>query len=258
MYKNLSINNLKLVRSLKSNKGRIKSDLFVAEGFRLLSELSKKNLCDIKFVYGKELELDKLKNILHNVEMYLVENKFDNSIFYTENSQECAAVISIPNSGDIENIITEKPLFYLDEITDPGNMGNIFRSLDWFGFDSLILSENCVSPYNPKAVRASMGAVFRVKVYKDIGVKWLENSGKQILLLDIDFKNFLSEINLPQNAIYIIGNEAHGLSKSIKNLKHENVSIKGFGEMESLNAATTVSILCYELSKNYLKYSTSI
>ena len=77
-------------------------------------------------------------------------------------------VLAIVNQPEVyaEDLIGSKNIISLDEVKDPGNLGTIIRTADWFGIQGIILSENCVELYNPKVVRASMGSIFHVKIFQ--------------------------------------------------------------------------------------------
>lgn len=138
---------------------------------------------------------------------------------------------------------------YLHEIQDPGNLGTILRTLAWFGNFRCLLSPDSVDPYNPKVVRASMGAIFHVPIEIDISVVELSQRYQRFACLDIQGKP-LSDPTFNHYECYIFGNEARGLPLSeINPLNADTFSIQGAGKIESLNLATAVNMCAYELNR---------
>jgi TrmH family RNA methyltransferase len=138
---------------------------------------------------------------------------------------------------------------YLHEIQDPGNLGTILRTLAWFGNCRCLLSPGSVDPYNPKVVRASMGAIFHVPLERDIQLPALCARFKRIACLDMagdalqspDFRKF---------DCYLFGNEARGLpAGQIAALGAKGFTIRGQSAIESLNLASAVNICLYELNR---------
>jgi len=138
---------------------------------------------------------------------------------------------------------------YLYEIQDPGNLGTILRSLAWFGNFRCLLSPNCVDPYNPKVVRASMGAIFHVPIELDVELESLPARYPRIASLDMQGKK-LSDAQFAQQDCYLFGNEARGVPREyLQDWQLSTFTIPGSGAIESLNLATAVNICCYELSR---------
>lgn len=249
MAEKLSLSKATLIRSLHTVKGRRENGLFIAEGKRLIKDIKQNRLCEVEFLYANAYSVSYLERYFNSEKIYVCE---DEKLFATDNTQGVGAVLKMPIQKKIKEIKTDKPIIYLDQISDPGNFGAIMRSMDWFGLDTLICSENCVSAFNPKAVRASMGAVFRVNVIDNTDIEETLFLDRKIIGLDAGTENYLGKIELPQNGIYVIGNEANGVSKKvIKHCSHL-ISVQGSGVAESLNAAMTAAILCYELSGKIL------
>ena len=139
----------------------------------------------------------------------------------------------------------------LDGVQDPGNMGTMLRTADWFGIRSVVCSRDTVSCYNPKVVQASMGAIFRTDVqYADLAayLKEAAKSGCSVygaMLDGDDIRQFV-----PQHpAVLVIGNEGNGISPEVARCITHRVTIPNVGgTAESLNAASAAAILCYQLS----------
>ncbi len=145
---------------------------------------------------------------------------------------------------------TGAPIFVLDHIQDPGNMGTIMRTADWFGCRTIVCSINSASCYNPKVVQATMGAIFRTKViYTDI-VEYLKGCGLPIYGALLDGADVYST-ELESPSVLVIGNESKGISKEVRELVTHPISIPNIGgTAESLNASAATGILCSMFMKN--------
>ena len=164
-----------------------------------------------------------------------------------KNTSEVLAICKIPPK--YKYIDDQKPILYLDNINDPGNLGSILRSLDWFGYKQVFCSKQTVDQYN-KVVMASMGSIFRVNIFhlgfNDFKKKFHNHI---IYIADVKGEN-INSTKFIQNSIIVIGNESNGVSEDIKKQSNRNIKIPGFGFAESLNAGVATGIILHELSKN--------
>lgn len=156
----------------------------------------------------------------------------------------------IYNAGDFRESV-----LILSEIRDPGNLGTILRSAAAFGTDMLILSDDCADIYNPRTLRASMGAIFRQKTVTvtDLPgtITALRQSGRTVCAAILDRSaRSLCDIPPSENAVFIVGNEGHGLSREIIEAAGNSAFIPMAAGTESLNAAIAASVIMYERGKN--------
>lgn len=143
------------------------------------------------------------------------------------------------------------PLFLLDSIRDPGNLGTIIRTVRWFGGSELILSNDCADIYNPKTIQASMGAVFHMGILMaDLQdpIEKLRSTGYRIIGTEMSGEP-MEKTDFPFNSAIVIGNEGHGISQDVLDLCDETISIEGGNVqgVESLNAAMSVGIIAHHL-----------
>ncbi len=137
----------------------------------------------------------------------------------------------------------------LDQLRDPGNLGTILRTADWFGIRQVVLSKDCVEVHNPKVVQASMGSLFRVKIsVVDLPV-WLAEARKQrVNVFAADMKGIdFSVMQWPEKGILVMGSESHGVSEEVKSAVSTFVNIPRRGGSESLNVAVATGIICSRL-----------
>jgi len=162
----------------------------------------------------------------------------------TKNPQGIAAVVPLaalqppPAAGETA--------IYLHQIQDPGNLGTILRTLGWFGGYRCLLSSGSVDPYNPKVIRASMGAIFHVPLETEVEIATLPQRYARLGYLDMAGAPVASE-TFRQCDCYIFGNEARGVPREqLEGLAARAFTIPGSGAIESLNLGTAVSLSVYE------------
>jgi TrmH family RNA methyltransferase len=140
---------------------------------------------------------------------------------------------------------TANIILALDQIADPGNLGTIVRSADWFGINQIILSENCTDFYNAKTIAATMGSFARCKfVYTNLA-ECLQNRNTYGLFLD---GKSMQNVKIEEPAILVIGSESHGISKQLEKIIQYKVKITGKGKAESLNAGVAASIALFHFT----------
>ena len=137
----------------------------------------------------------------------------------------------------------------LDDIQDPGNLGTILRTVDSAGLNQIILSKNSADAFNPKVVRSTMGAIFRVNIIiaenLEEMLKQAQKNKFEIMVTSLDTQNSIYDIKY-KNKVIVIGNEANGVSKPIQDMADKKVKIPMLGKTESLNASVAASIMIYE------------
>ncbi|MBR0189281.1 MAG: RNA methyltransferase, partial [Clostridia bacterium] len=141
--------------------------------------------------------------------------------------------------------VTEKCVF-LDGVSDPANVGAIVRSAAAFGYNTVLIADGA-DAYSNKAVRASMGGIFRVKVLSGTRAETLEKVKVPIIVADMGGET-LGSLKVPEKHCLCIGNEAHGVSEELKSLAKIKIAIPMQNGMESLNAAVSAGILMYALN----------
>ena len=136
----------------------------------------------------------------------------------------------------------------IDGVQDPGNMGTIIRTADWFGIEKILCSKDTVDAYNSKVVQASMGSIFRMEIdYTDLKVD-LPKLNKPIYGALLDGVN-LYESQLEQSAILVVGNEGNGISPDVQSIVDHAILIPRKGKTESLNVAIATGILLSEFNR---------
>jgi len=163
---------------------------------------------------------------------------------FVTNDQAVALVES--TDFTINDLNLSSGIFVLDGIRDPGNLGTIIRTLDWFGFDQLVCSLDSAELYNPKVISATMGSFVRVKtVYCELG-EFLSNYEGVKIGAEMA-GNSIDDFTCEQPYLIVMGSESHGISGSIQELLDRRVTIQKYGGAESLNVGVATGIICHSL-----------
>lgn len=248
---------IKSIKKLKNKKYRDLNKKYVVEGVKLLEEAIKESAKIENIVVCEEclkdgtIEDKMLYEIAKYDCIYVTENVFK-TITEVSTPQGILAVLSKETKKEKEENIdfNEDLIVILDGVQDPGNLGTILRTVDSCNLKQIIISENTADSYNPKVVRSTMGAIFRVNIIeiKDISktIENLKNNGFQIVAtaLSHDDKS-IYDVDFRKKAI-VIGNEANGVSKEVLDLADIKAKIPMMGKTESLNASVATGIVLYE------------
>ena len=246
----LSKAKIKWIHSLNLKKNRKELHLFVAEGHKLVTELLPLMSC--RFLTATAEWLQKYPDIqaAEIAEASLQElNKASNQ----QHPQEVLAVFEIPDRKPDLNYLKNNLTLALDNIQDPGNLGTIVRTADWFGINTLLCSVGCADAYNPKSVQASMGSIARVAVHYVKLEEFIPTLNLPVFGAFLEGKNLYEFRHLPQAAVILMGNESNGISGKLKPLVNEKLYIPEFPpgsiRAESLNVSIATGIICAAFRK---------
>lgn len=246
---------VKYIKSLSQKKYRDLNHEYIVEGYKMVKEaleskenISKIIICEELCVNVLETDSD-FKKILErasdNLE-YVSKNVFE----YISDTMSPQGFLAIVKEKEIKIETYSNVIFALDDLQDPGNLGTIIRTLDSAGYKDLILSNDTADAYNPKVVRSTMGAIFRLNIHKNVDLKEeleeLKAQGYKIVVTDLNTDKYYYDLNFEDKLIIVIGNESKGVSQEIKALADVKVIIPMIGKTESLNAAVATSIIAYE------------
>ncbi len=219
-------------------KNRELLQLFVVEGEKMVKELIASWPDYIECV----VSLD--EHFSFNGECYYSDEKKMREMSQLTTPNKLLAVVRKPKMSPIS---TSKMILALDGIQDPGNMGTILRTADWFGIDHVICSKQCVDIFNSKVVQSTMGAIFRVNIHAIDLKDFLENSDLPIYGALLEGENIYKE--KLSNGIIVMGNEGNGISEDILPLITHPIHIPKFGHSESLNVSIATGIILSEFAR---------
>ncbi|MEN8228992.1 MAG: RNA methyltransferase [Bacteroidota bacterium] len=252
---------IKLIRSLQQKKFRDKHMLYVMEGEKLVEELTggragSEHRIHKLFANGEWIGRNKPVLSGSGIEAVETEPSAMKKVSKLVTPSQVLALVHIPDTGLNEKELAVSPVLAFESIRDPGNLGTIIRTADWFGIGQVICTPDSADVYNPKVVQASMGAITRVRVsYADI-TKILENAiiqGRAVYGTFLDGDN-IYQMSLDKNPVILFGNESRGLSDRYDPYISQRLSIPSFSRKragsESLNVASSVAVICSELTRS--------
>lgn len=231
---------VKYIQSLAYKKFREQERTMVAEGVKMIDEL----LCDfpdqIQRIYATDEWISQNPNLPKRISCIEVQEHELERISFLKQSNKVLAIVDMP-----------QPIFpsstgiflMLDQIQDPGNLGTIIRTADWFGVSGLICSSDTADAYAPKVVQSTMGSIFRMPIHYTNLVEYLKNREELITYAATLSGNSLVSIDFKTPCCLIIGNESKGVSPELLEISNYTVSIPKKGQAESLNAAIAAAVL---------------
>lgn len=229
---------IKDVVKLYQSSERNKRKEFLVEGFHLFEMALQSNVVKSIFV------LKEIKDIPQNIIQYIVTPEIMEKISSVKTPQGIVSLCSMKE----EKEIASNRVLYLDDISDPGNMGTLLRTALAFGYKDVIVSKGCCSVYNEKVLLASQGAIFDLNISTDQDNILSNLKGYSIYATEIKGSKNLNEIKASPKHVLVLGNEAHGVSEKILSLASERIRID-IKDIESLNVAVAGGIAMYHLSE---------
>ena len=236
------------LRALLQKKMREKYGEFLVEGKRLVAEAIHSGW-DTKFVCVEEERADQLPflTVKNSFPVYALPEKEFSTISATEHSQGVVAVVEQKHAS-FEQIQPENGfVIALDAIADPGNVGTIIRSADWFGAGGVLLGKGCAELYNPKTVRGTMGALFHLPVAENVNLlaalPGYRKKGFRIYAATTSDTPVNKNFSFSPKAVLLIGSEAVGITPELLALADSKITIKKYGKGESLNAAMAATVV---------------
>lgn len=259
----LSKNKRKALRRLTQKKFRESEELFFVEGIRLVSEAVDSDF-EITEVYytsdvvshpqGRML-IEKLQPKVRPEQLSsramsaISETVTDQGIvaFLRRRHQTAEAILSV---NDAQSLIIA-----FDGIADPGNVGSMVRTCDWFGVDGILFGRNSVELYNPKVLRATMGGVFHLPIAENVDllstISKAKEMGYRIYVTDLHGETHCDKAVYESKSLIVFGNEAWGVSDQVKALADIKLLIRKYGAGESLNVGVACGVILSHVHRLY-------
>ncbi len=247
----------KIQKWMRQSKARRQDGIFVVEGWKMVKEALERELVLQLYSSAKEQEHCKqeLSTIANgDVPVEMIRDSLFRQLSDTVTPQGILGIVKMP-VYDREEIIRQPDaaLLCLENIQDPGNLGTMFRTAEGAGISGVVLSAGCVDLFNPKVVRSTMGALFRVPFYRceDMvqEMRYLQQRGFSFYAAHLQGGNNYTKEGYEGRVGILIGNEAAGLSDDVSRQADCKVKIPMEGELESLNAAVSAALLMYEVHR---------
>ena len=244
----VSKSQISLIKSLQQKKFRREHQLFVAEGYKSVSEFIASGY-QMHTVYHTTAVTAKLNKLSKKVNFQDISAADLQKMSSLTTPQEVLAVIHLPEWPQLtQSSLLNRFTLVLDGVQDPGNLGTIIRTADWFGIQNIICSEDTVDAYNPKVVQATMGSLARVNLHYNDLANLLPQFNLPVLGAMLNGDNIYTA-NLGTQGLIVMGNEGNGLRPKIQELVTQSITIPRIGEAESLNVAIATALFCSEISR---------
>lgn len=241
---------VKYAKTLQTKARFRRSEMkLILEGNRLINDALQRGAKPDYVLYTPDKADYDLIALLQNrnCDLLSVSDEILNHVSDTQQAQGIVGIFYIPKPH-----LPKQPqrVLIMDNLREPGNMGTILRTAGAAGVDLVILSPGCVDPYNSKVLRAGMGAHYHVPI--------VEATWKEIEIFCDDLAIYsaaadgelrYTDVDWTQPSAFIIGNEAHGISKNAKHIAQASISIPMASDTESLNAAIATAVILFEAQR---------
>ena len=239
----ISKNEIKLIRSLQQKKFRMQEQLFVVEGRKAVEEALGFESSVVKaFTSDEDFSVKFRVPLIHARDMEQISSL----------TQPPGYLAVLKQKNTTLDIIEGKTFCVANAISDPGNLGTLIRTCEWFGVDALLLDDQCVDVYNSKVVQATMGSVLRLPFASATSDEIVDYFRlKEIPLLAADLNGTpIQSFKAPEKWALVVGSESHGVSEQFVEASATRLTIPSMGSAESLNASIAGGIAIFQLKVN--------
>lgn len=244
---------IKYIQSLAHKKFRDEESMFVLEGVKIVRELLEETPGQIKKIFAVRGWIEQYRSLvptyvdLVELEVYELEK-----LSSLQQPNEVLALVKMPVAAD------PRPTFkgitlVLDKVQDPGNLGTIIRSSDWFGVDQIVCSKDTVDAYNPKVVQSAMGSILRIDIFYNDIIPFIESCKNLPIYAAVLDGDSVFNTTFHHPSILIIGNESRGISDEVLSKVTHKITIPRRGSAESLNAAVASAVILSEMTRPLFK-----
>lgn len=248
----LSKSQISLLKSLQHKKERIEQGLFLVEGYKSVIEFINSPY-HIEAIYHTASFDPKMLKLSRKINLSEISVTDIEKISSLKTPQDIIAVVKIPAWPALTNAqLKQKFSLVLDGIQDPGNMGTIIRTADWFGINHIICSDDTVDVYNPKVVQASMGSLSRINVHYTHLTTILPQIGLPVFGAMLNGDNIYTT-DFGTEGLIVMGNEGNGLRPDVERLINKAITIPRTGKAESLNVGIATALFCSEINRKSYK-----
>lgn len=250
---------IKHIKKLKDKKYRDENNEYIIEGVKLIEEAVKEKAKIKKVIICEDTTrtYEIPRQVMLEIAKYdcaYVTDKIFNTITQVTNPQGIMAIIekSVENK---EIDYKQDIIVVLDDVQDPGNLGTILRTVDSIGLNQIIVSKETADVFNPKVVRSTMGAIFRIRIIECENlvqsIKDMRKHHFKLMVTSLQTDNSIYDIDFNKKII-VIGNESNGVSREIQDMADEKAKIPMLGKTESLNASVAAGVVMYEYVRQKL------
>ena len=245
---------LKNMLALRYKKFRDEQNLFLIEGYRLCQEALQSDFkVETLLIHSDSLSPQNLNEITklaqyQQVEIFEIQQSEVKRLAETVNSQGVFCIVQ-QKKIELDTVLNKdnQLIVIISEGQDPGNVGTIIRTCDWFGITAIFLSKGTVELYNPKVIRSTMGSIFHLQIVEQVELDnllpRLSQMGYHIFGTDVNGQYNYNQTNYPRPLALVIGNENKGINNNLFKYFDRTIKIPSYGKAESLNMAIATSII---------------
>jgi RNA methyltransferase, TrmH family len=241
----LSKAKIKFIKSLQVKKYRKQEQCFLVEGAKSVQELLQSDF-EVVTILGTQRFLADLKSQPNTEIIEVNENELAGIAEFQTNNSVLAVAKMKPNK--LLNFSTTEWAMVLDDIRDPGNLGTIIRTADWYGINKIIASSETADLYNPKVIASTMGSFTRVSLYYTELDEFLASAKQKVFGAYLN-GNDVHKTDFGIGGMILIGSESHGINPNLEKFVTDRITIPRYGAAESLNAAIATAIICDNLRR---------
>lgn len=260
----LTKNKLKELRHLTHKKHRDEEGKFLVEGVRLVCEAVNSDYKVLEAYYTADIaEHQGGESLLHTLkkrtpDVHQITNREMEILAETVTFQGIVAVVR-RKVFSVDSILqsdeTQSVLVAFDQVSDPGNVGTMVRTCDWFGVNGIFLGRNSAELYNSKVLRATMGGIFHVPVAEEVDLLLMiskaRNLGYSVYVADQKGETHFDHVRYSNKSLLVFGNEAWGVSDQLKQLADARICIRRYGAGESLNVGVACGVILSAVHRLY-------
>ena len=235
---------IKYIKSLQVKKYRKQEQSFIVQGAKSVLELLASDFETVS-VYGTEEFLSNVKS--PGVSLQAVKEKDLDGLGEFQTNNTALAVARIKENKPVAPGPREFALV-LDDIRDPGNLGTIIRTADWYGINKIIASTETADFYNPKVISSTMGSFTRVAIFYTDLENYLSKSKLTVYGTYLNGED-VHKVRFDSTGLIVIGNESHGINPKLEPFISNKITIPRYGKAESLNAGIATAVICDNLRR---------
>ncbi|HEV8513490.1 MAG TPA: RNA methyltransferase [Cyclobacteriaceae bacterium] len=232
---------IKYLKSLQVKKYRKQEQSFVVEGAKSVQELLGSSF-DVTWVGGTKdfLQTHARQLASRKIEVAEVSAKELEQLGSFQTNETVMAVAKMKQNSLPD--LKDEFVLLLDDLRDPGNVGTIIRTADWYGIKNIIASDETADFYNPKTISATMGSFCRVNVFYTNLSEFFRQNKLPVFGAFMDGAN-VHQLDFGKSGLIVIGNESNGISEEVSQFVQQRITIPKIGGAESLNAGIATGII---------------
>lgn len=243
----ISKTKVRFIKSLQVKKYRLAEQSFIVQGAKAVREVLDSDYA-VDLLVCTEAYLRDTRSARKASEVCEASEKELTTLGSMETNSAALAVVRMKPSKP-PRIPKDNFTLVLDDIRDPGNLGTIIRTADWYGIPMILASEETTDWYSPKVINATMGSFLRVEIYYGSLDAWLKSVDMPIYGTFLDGED-VHKISFGKSGMIVIGNESRGISPAVEKRVTRRITIPRVGQAESLNASVATAVVLDNLRRS--------